>query len=98
MFRVGHISQGFTAQLSLENFDTDHVTDANMKILRWVVFPPSVPKLFEYDTLQFKNHITPWYKVYFFHSVSSPAQKFLPKTRSNQMLVSSMAPRANTAA
>ena len=34
MFRVGHISQGFTAQLSLENFDTDHVTDANMKILR----------------------------------------------------------------
>lgn len=56
MFRVGHISQGFTAQLSLENFDTDHVTDANMKILRWVVFPPYVPKLFEYDVTVQKPH------------------------------------------
>ena len=32
MFRVG-IFQGFTSQLSLENFDTDYVKEANLRIL-----------------------------------------------------------------
>ena len=32
MFRVG-IFQGFTTPLSLGNFDTDHVTAANLTIL-----------------------------------------------------------------
>ena len=61
MFRVG-IFQGFTSQLSLENFDTDYVKEANLRILGWVVLSASVTKLFQYDKLQFKIHITSWYK------------------------------------